>query len=92
MLRDCVSLSRSHAGNTQTEDSREAFAMVEEKMEVGGCIMHSWEPPFALLPQAPQQVGLGLYFADVPEHFSYLLHSLAPALDLCSIKQTVICF
>lgn len=46
----------------------------------------------ALLPQAPQQVGLGLYFADVPEHCPFLLHSLAPALDLCFIKQTVICF
>lgn len=47
---------------------------------------------FVLLPQAPQKVGFGLYFADVPEHFPYLLHSLAPVLDLCAIKQTVICF
>ena len=94
MLVDFISLSRSHTGNTQTEVSKEAEkrAIVEEKMEVGGCVLHSWEPPFALLPQAPQQVGLGLYFADVPEHFPFLLHSLAPALDLCFIKQTVICF
>lgn len=42
--------SRSHAGNTQTEDSREAFAMVEEKMEVVGAL-HSREPPFALCPR-----------------------------------------
>lgn len=91
---ETVSLSRSHTGNTQTEVSKEAekWAMMEEKVEVGGYIMHRWEPPFVLLPQAPQQVGLGLYFADVPEHFPYLLHSLAPVLDLCSIKQTVICF